>query len=77
MRAGAPRVVLGTTAVDPGAKTQIFGGGEGLKFSRATPAYTGLVNDEEAVRWENAPQATTPLSSHAVTAAVSSSPADR
>jgi adenylate cyclase len=49
VRAAAPRVVLATTAVDPGAKTEIFGGGEGLKFSRATPAWSGTIKDEDGV----------------------------
>jgi adenylate cyclase len=49
VRAGAPHVVLATTAVEPGAKTQIFGGGAGLKFSKATPAFTGFDNDPDGV----------------------------
>jgi adenylate cyclase len=49
VRAGAPHVVLATTAVEPGAKTQIFGGGRGLKLSKATPAFTGFVNDPDGV----------------------------
>ena len=49
VRGAAPRVVLATTAVDPGAKTQIFGGGAGLKYSKATPAWSGFVNDEDGV----------------------------
>ena len=49
VRAAAPRVVLATTAVEPGGQTEIFGGGAGLKFSRATPAYSGIVNDPDGV----------------------------
>ena len=49
VRAGAPRVVLATTAVDPGAETLIFGGGEALEYSRATPAFTGVVRDADGV----------------------------
>ena len=49
VRAGAPRVVLATTAVDPGAKTLILGGGEGLEYSRATPAFSSVVNDADGV----------------------------
>ena len=40
VRAAAPRIVLATTAVDPKGKTEIFGGGAGLKYSRATPAFS-------------------------------------
>ena len=43
------RVVLATSAVDPGAKTEIFGGGAGLKYSRGVPAYSGVVNDQDGV----------------------------
>jgi adenylate cyclase len=49
VRAAAPRVVLATTAVAPGGKTEIFGGAQGLKFSRAIPAWTGFSNDEDGV----------------------------
>jgi adenylate cyclase len=49
VRAGAPRIVLATSAVDPGGKTQIFGGAAGLRYSRATPAYTGFVKDQDGV----------------------------
>jgi adenylate cyclase len=34
----AHNLVLATTEVAPGGKTRIFGGAQGLKFSRATPA---------------------------------------
>jgi adenylate cyclase len=49
VRAGAPRVVLGTTGVEPGGKTQIFGGAEGLKYSRAVPAQSGFIADPDGV----------------------------
>jgi adenylate cyclase len=49
VRAAAPRVVLATTAVDPGAKTQIFGGAEGLKFSRAKAGYSNFEADPDGV----------------------------
>jgi adenylate cyclase len=50
VRAAAPKVVLATTAVDPGGKTQIFGGGEGLEYSRATPAFTSFEKDADGVQ---------------------------
>jgi adenylate cyclase len=50
VRAGAPHVVLATTAVDPGGKTQIFGGADGLKYSRATPGYSAYINDQDGVK---------------------------
>ena len=49
VRAAAPRVVLGTTGVDPGGKTLIFGGGEALEYSRAVPASSGFVADPDGV----------------------------
>jgi CHASE2 domain-containing sensor protein len=49
-RAAAPRVVMVTTAVGRRGKTQIFGGGAGLRYSRATPAYSGYVSDEDGVK---------------------------
>jgi adenylate cyclase len=49
VRASTSPVVLATTAVDPGGKTQILGGAEGLAYSRATPAYTGYGNDPDGV----------------------------
>ena len=48
-RAAAPRVVMATTAVDPGGKTLIFGGAGGLKYSRATPAFSGVRDDPDGV----------------------------
>ena len=50
VRAGAPRVVLATTAVEPGGKTQIFGGAEGLKYSRAVPAFSSFEKDPDGVQ---------------------------
>jgi adenylate cyclase len=47
VRSAAPKVVLATTAVLPGAKTEIFGGGAGLKFSRAVPSYSNFVKDDD------------------------------
>src|SRR5919197_3398576 len=49
VRSAAPKVVLATTAVLPGAKTEIFGGGEGLKFSRAVPSYSNFIKDNDGV----------------------------
>ncbi len=49
VRAGAPHVVLGTTAVKRGGKTLIFGGGEALEYSRATPAYSAYEADADGV----------------------------
>jgi adenylate cyclase len=49
VRAAAPRVVLATTAVGRRGKTQILGGGAGLKYSRATPAFSGVLNDPDGV----------------------------
>ena len=43
------RVVLATTEVAPDGSTSIFGGGEGLEYSRATPANANLVPDEDGV----------------------------
>ena len=36
----SPKVVLATTEVASDGSTAIFGGGEGLEYSRATPAHT-------------------------------------
>jgi adenylate cyclase len=49
VRAAAPRVVLGTTGVNRRGETRILGGGEGLKYSRATPAYSGVTSDPDGV----------------------------
>ena len=69
VRSGAPRVVLATTAVDPGGKTQIFGGAEGLKYSRATPAYSGYINDQDGVKRHMGPPVTNDLEHFALAAA--------
>jgi adenylate cyclase len=50
VRGAAPRVVLATTAVGPGGVTQIFGGGRGLRFSRATPAFSSFEKDPDGVQ---------------------------
>jgi adenylate cyclase len=50
VRAASPKVILATSAVDPGAKTQIFGGGEGLKYSRATPSYSSYEKDSDGIQ---------------------------
>jgi adenylate cyclase len=50
VRAGKRRVILATTAVDPGGKTQIFGGGDVLKYSRAVPAFTSFEKDADGVQ---------------------------
>ena len=42
-------VVLGTTEVATDGSTSIFGGGEGLKYSRATPANLNFPNDDDGV----------------------------
>jgi adenylate cyclase len=49
VRAAAPRVVLATTAVGPKGETQIFGGGEGLKYSRAIPSFSSFEKDSDGI----------------------------
>ncbi|HET8757079.1 MAG TPA: CHASE2 domain-containing protein, partial [Solirubrobacteraceae bacterium] len=49
VRAGRRRVVMATTAVDPGGKVQIFGGKEGLAYSRAKPGYSNFEADPDGV----------------------------
>jgi adenylate cyclase len=49
VRSAAPKVVLASTAVDPGGKTQIFGGADGLKFSRGSPGYSNFLKDPDGV----------------------------
>jgi adenylate cyclase len=49
VRSAAPRVILATTAVDPGGKTQIFGGAAGLEYSRGTPGFSGYLRDGDGV----------------------------
>jgi adenylate cyclase len=46
---GAKPVVLSTTEVASDGSTAIFGGGEGLKQSRATPANGNVRNDDDGV----------------------------
>jgi len=45
----AGNVVLATTEVDERGRTRIFGGGEGLRFSRAIPASAQVANDPGAI----------------------------
>ena len=49
VRFGKGRVVMATTAVGPGGVTQIFGGGRGLRFSRARPAFSAFEKDLDGV----------------------------
>ena len=49
VRSAAPRVVLAATAVNPGGRTKIFGGGDGLRFSRAIPGYSNFIKDSDGV----------------------------
>ncbi len=69
VRAGAPRVLLSTSAVDPGGKTQIFGGAEGLEYSRAVPVYSGYVADPDGVKRDMPPESHNDLTSFAYAAA--------
>jgi adenylate cyclase len=46
-RAAAARMVMATTEVSPRGKTRIFGGGEGLEFSRAVPSNSNYSNDPD------------------------------
>jgi adenylate cyclase len=50
VRRAAPRVVLATSAVGAGGVTQIFGGGRGLRFSRAHPAFSAFEKDADGVQ---------------------------
>ena len=50
MRAAAPSVVLATTAVDAGGKTQIFGGGEGWSTAAPTPSFSSFEKDADGVQ---------------------------
>jgi adenylate cyclase len=45
----SPRVVMATTEVAPDGSTAIFGGAEGLKYSRATPANSNIELDSDSV----------------------------
>jgi adenylate cyclase len=49
VRSGKGRVVMATSAVGAGGVTQIFGGGRGLRFSRARPAYSSYEADGDGV----------------------------
>ena len=49
-RAAAPRVVMATTAVEPGGKTLVFGGGDVLEYSRAIPAFSSFEKDADGVQ---------------------------
>ncbi|HEX5620522.1 MAG TPA: adenylate/guanylate cyclase domain-containing protein, partial [Solirubrobacteraceae bacterium] len=69
IRAGAPRVVLATTGVNRRGKTKILGGGAGLKYSRATPAFSGFDNDEDGVARHVAKPSENGLESFALAAA--------
>jgi adenylate cyclase len=50
VRSAAPKVVLAATAVESGGRTQIFGGGEGLKYSRATPSFSSFEKDADGIQ---------------------------
>ena len=50
VRAADGRVVLATSAVDPGGKTQIFGGGDVLEYSRAVPAFSSFEKDADGIQ---------------------------
>jgi len=45
----AGNVVLATTEVDERGRTRIFGGGEGLRYSRAIPSSAQVANDPGAI----------------------------
>jgi adenylate cyclase len=49
VRSGKGRVVMATTAVGRGGVTPIFGGGRGLRFSRARPAFSSFEKDVDGV----------------------------
>jgi len=46
-RAAAPRMVMATTEVAPDGSTKVFGGAEGLEFSRAVPGNSNYSNDPD------------------------------
>jgi adenylate cyclase len=50
VRSAAPKVVLATTAVEAGGQTQIFGGGRGLRYSRAIPAFSSFEKDADGIQ---------------------------
>src|SRR4051812_17579010 len=47
VRAASPKVVMATTEVEKGGRTSVFGGGEGLQYSKATPANSNYAPDED------------------------------
>jgi adenylate cyclase len=47
VRAAYPSVVLATTEVEAGGRTQLFGGGEGLAYSRALPSNSNYLLDRD------------------------------
>ena len=47
VRAAAPTVVMATTEVGENGETSIFGGGEGLEYSRATPGNSNYAPDDD------------------------------
>ena len=49
VRSGKGRVVMASSAVGAGGVTQIFGGGRGLRFSRARPGYSSYEADGDGV----------------------------
>ena len=49
VRGAGGRVVLATTEVGKGGRTRIFGGGAGLRYSRAVPGYSNFPNDPGGV----------------------------
>jgi adenylate cyclase len=50
VRGGKRRVVMAATAVEKRGQTQIFGGAEGLKFSRGVPGFSSYVKDPDGVQ---------------------------
>ncbi len=49
VRSPGARVVLAATAVSDAGKTNVFGGGFGLKFSRGVPGYSNFEKDPDGV----------------------------
>jgi adenylate cyclase len=49
VRAAAPRMVLASTATTKEGKTAVFGGGAGLRYSKATPAFSSFTKDSDGV----------------------------
>jgi adenylate cyclase len=47
VRAAAPRMVLGTSEASAQGQTAVFGGGDGLAYSKGTPASTTLLADSD------------------------------